>query len=212
MHFELINLPPSVHNQPHLPSPPTHLKHIPTLSPRKAKMLRRHGDSLPIVEIEMCDLEVPQPFSQLLETPSFTTPIHSSKSCNHYRSLPFITVHRQCSHSLNPEAELWINTLNRQLSINEDYQSTLQWLFLAQRYQNSEPWFASMVLSRDVTALVSTLNEMKHHMQVVIGYIRAENHCTVNKTNQGWKTWEMHALGNQSTTRKVQTTGVEWQQ
>lgn len=41
--------PPSVHNHSHLPSPLSLFKHISTLlSPRKAKKLCRHGDSLPV--------------------------------------------------------------------------------------------------------------------------------------------------------------------
>lgn len=44
-------------------------------------------------ETEMCDLGVAQPFSRLVETPSFTTP--SPESCHHYRRVPFTTVHIQ---------------------------------------------------------------------------------------------------------------------
>lgn len=67
-HFEFISIPPSVHNHPHLPSPPSVFKHISTLlSPRKAKSCVAMATAS-LLETEMCDLGVTQPFSRLVET------------------------------------------------------------------------------------------------------------------------------------------------
>lgn len=131
-------------------SPPSLSTSPPCYHPSKPKSCVAMVTASP-PETELCDLGVPQPFSQLVKTPSFTT--SPPESCHHYRSVPLTTIHAQCSHSINWEAELWINMI-KLLSVNEDYQST----FLPLRYQNSDPWFATIVLSRSVTAFVYSLN------------------------------------------------------
>lgn len=46
-------------------------------------------------EAEMCDLGVPQPFSQLVKTPPFTT--SPTELRNHYRTVPITATNAQCS-------------------------------------------------------------------------------------------------------------------
>lgn len=85
-------------------------------------------------ETEMCDLDMPQPFSQLVETPSFTIPIAFHASC-YYDSTPFTIIHVQYTQYARVftfiilRAQALINMQNKQLSINKIYQSTSLWLF-----------------------------------------------------------------------------------
>lgn len=116
-HFEFISHPPSVRNHPHLPSVPSLFKHISTLlSPLKAKKAGLPWRQ-PRRQRQKCAIwGVPQPFSQLVKTLSFTT--SPPELCNHYHSVALTTTNAQCSHWIQWEAELTIGII-KQLSVKK---------------------------------------------------------------------------------------------